>query len=495
MLKKALEIIREALKGTQFEKRVYLVGGIVRDRLLAQPHLLGSLPRTFSSDYSTESDDIDLVYEGDYNVLTETLYSKGICEHFPVSYPRFRTSMLSIAGCKVEIVGARKESYKPTSRKPDAVPATLQEDVYRRDFTINTLLENLHTGELLDLTGKGLDDLQAGIIRTPLDPVTTFDDDPLRMMRAVRFASRFRFTISDETLQGIVSRADRLNIISYERIRDEFIKVIMSPCEKIASPSVHLASGVVFGLELLRTTGLLNVFLPELNKMWGVTSNCGGAHDLWSHSLLTMEYIPLGAGLSVRLAGLLHGIDRTFAGSKRAGLALNPKQDAIREILHRLKFSNAETEGIMWLVDQCNNLDKHSGIMGDPAIRRMLMCDGTRFIDLIILARAHLAAAGDVAMGTSLDLLENRVNALVQDEGSHYDSPLDGREIMRLTGCNEGVVIGKLKEFLLSQVLDGAVKPGDKDCARVVLLNYWSSNSDELSLKKYVCSTDNTPNS
>ncbi len=495
MLMKALEIIREALKGTQFEKRVYLVGGIVRDRLLAQSHLLDTLPQMLLPDSSTESDDIDLVCEGDYLALTDTLYLKGICEHFPVTYPRFRTSMVSVAGCKIEIVGARKESYKPNSRKPDAVPATLKDDVYRRDFTINTLLENLHTGELLDLTGKGLDDLKAGIIRTPLDPVATFDDDPLRMMRAVRFASRFGFSISDETLQGIRSRVNRLNIISYERIRDEFVKVIMSPCLEIASPTAQLASGSAAGLELLRSTGLLEIFLPELNKLWGFANNCASDHDLWSHSVLTMEYIPLEAGLSVRLAGLLHDIDRTVESSKDVDPVLHPEQDLLRKILHRMKFSNTETEGIIWLVGKLAYLNLHTCLLDDPAIRRLLKNAGTRFTDLLILARAHVTATADCTMATNLDLFERKAVTISQSEGSHYDSPLDGREIMGLTGCNEGVVIGKLKQFLLSQVLDGAVRPGDKDSARTILLDYWHSCKDESSLKKCVCLADNTSNS
>jgi poly(A) polymerase len=403
--------------------------------------------------------------------------------------------MVSVAGCKIEIVGARKESYKPNSRKPDAIPATLKDDVYRRDFTINTLLENLHTGELLDLTGKGLDDLKTGIIRTPLDPIATFDDDPLRMMRAVRFASRFGFSISDETLQGIKSRVNRLNIISYERIRDEFVKVIMCPCEKITSPTVHLDSGAVAGLELLRSTGLLEIFLPELNKLWGFANNCSSDHDLWSHSVLTMEYIPLEAGLSVRLAGLLHDIDRTVESSKTVDPALDPEQDILRKILHRMKFSNTETEGIIWLVGKLAYLEIHSCLLDDRAIRRLLRKAGTRFTDIFILARAHVAATGDFTMAANLDLLERKAITISQSEGSHYESPLDGREIMGLTGCSEGVVIGKLKQFLLCQVLDGALRPGDKDSARTILLDYWRSCKDDFSLKKCVCVADNTPNS
>ena len=502
MLMKALEIIREALKGTQFEKQVYLVGGIVRDRLLAQFHLLAALPQKVSHGCSTESDDIDLVCEGDYLALTENLYSKGICEHFPVTYPRFRTAMVSVAGCKIEIVGARKESYKPNSRKPEAVPANLKEDVYRRDFTINTLLENLHTGELRDLTGKGLDDLKSGTIRTPLDPIATFDDDPLRMMRAIRFSSRFGFDISEETLQGIALRADRLNIISYERIRDEFVKIIMcsnsgraSHAETNNSTGIPETSGAAVGIELLRTTGLLKIFLPELNRLWNFSNNCSSDHDLWSHCVLTMEYIPLEAGVSVRLAGLLHEIDRTFESSKAIDLALHPEQDLLRKILHRMKFSYTETEGIIWLVDQLAHLDVHACLLDDPAIRRLIRNAGTRFPVLLILARAHIAATGDFTMAANLDLLERKAVTISQSEGSHFESPLDGREIMGLTGCNEGVVIGKLKQFLLSQVLNGVVRPGDKDSARTILLDYWHSFNDEFSLKQCVCLTDNTPDS
>src|SRR5207237_2836206 len=169
-----------------------------------------------------------LVLEGDAVALARFLYERGIAHHFPVLYPRFGTAMLHIggegeAGTAVELVSARAESYQPDSRKPEVRQGTLRDDVYRRDFTINTLLENLHTGENLDLTGRALEDLRAGILRTPLEPRLTFFDDPLRMLRAVRFAARFDFEIEPSTWEAICAETARLRppANAYERIREE----------------------------------------------------------------------------------------------------------------------------------------------------------------------------------------------------------------------------------------------------------------------------------
>src|SRR2546421_2571191 len=240
--------LREATRGTEYEGRLYLVGGIPRDRALGLP----------------VSDDVDIVLEGDAPRLARFLASKGLSDHAPVTYPRFGTAMITVDGHAVELVSARSESYEATSRKPDVRPATLMDDVLRRDFTINTLLENLHTGERQDLTGRSLADLEAGIIRTPLEPKVTFYDDPLRMLRAIRFAVRFGFNIDAPTWQAIIEDSHRLSlmgpnppVVSAERIRDEFLKILLSV-------------RVVRGLTLLRESGLLTQFFPELLRMVGV---------------------------------------------------------------------------------------------------------------------------------------------------------------------------------------------------------------------------------
>src|ERR1044071_7151385 len=161
-----VETLREATQGTEFEGRLYLVGGYPRDQFLGLP----------------VSDDVDVVLEGDALKLARFLHWKALSDHAPVLYPRFGTAMIAINGHNVELVCARAESYDLTNRKPQVRTATLKDDAFRRDFTINTLMENLHTGEILDLTGRAKEDLAAGVIRTPMEPTETFYDDPLRML-------------------------------------------------------------------------------------------------------------------------------------------------------------------------------------------------------------------------------------------------------------------------------------------------------------------------
>ena len=186
-MNQTLDILREATRGSQYDGRLYLVGGIVRDRFL----------------HNGPVEDIDIVLEGDAGELASFLHEQGIAETFPVTYPRFGTAMVIVNGQQVELVGARKESYDRESRKPVTEPGTLLDDIMRRDFTINTLLENLHTGETLDLSGMAMRDISDRIIRTPREARRTFDDDPLRMLRAIRFAVRFDFTIHRDTYNAI----------------------------------------------------------------------------------------------------------------------------------------------------------------------------------------------------------------------------------------------------------------------------------------------------
>src|SRR5579871_2119724 len=332
---RAIHLLREATRQTAYEGRLYLVGGLPRDRLLGLP----------------VSNDLDLVLEGDAIALAKFLYRRGLSTHAPVTYPRFGTAMIHIGGREegrgkreekgtgnreqgteqrdegrgkreegrgqnptpnvepserltpteegsmVELVSARAESYRPQDRKPDVERGTLQDDVFRRDFTINTLLENLHTGEQLDLTGRALEDLEAGVIRTPLDPRVTFFDDPLRMLRALRFAARFAFRIEEGAWAAIVAEAERLRppVISYERIREEFVKIVRLPGPKARR-----------GLELLLASRLLEQFLPEMLPMVGCPQNEWHLYDVWTHTLVAMEHLPDPARAELRLGLLWH---------------------------------------------------------------------------------------------------------------------------------------------------------------------------------------------
>ena len=262
VIQEVINRLRTATAGTEYEGRLYLVGGLLRDRFMNLP----------------APNDLDLVLEGDAVALALFLYNSGYSAHYPVLYPRFGTAMVHFrsgsndeTGFPVELVSARAESYLPDSRKPDVRQGTLRDDVFRRDFTINSLLENLHTGEIQDITGRAYDDLRNGLIRTPLEPRLTFYDDPLRMLRALRFAAKLGFQIEPDTWDAILTEAERLHppAIANERIRDEFVKIIKLPGEQIR-----------LGMELLRTSRLLDQFLPEMIPMVGCTQGSWHLYDV-----------------------------------------------------------------------------------------------------------------------------------------------------------------------------------------------------------------------
>lgn len=440
----AIDTIREVTKGTPYKGRLFLVGGVVRDEVMGRP----------------PTEDVDIVLEGDALELARFLHAKGVTDHKPVVYPRFGTAMVSIKGHQVELVSARRESYAPESRKPEVELAELKEDVLRRDFTINTLLENLHAGEILDLTGQGLADIKAGIIRTPTEPETTFYDDPLRMLRAVRFAVRLGFEIEDETRKAILRDAERLAIISKERIRDEFVKILLSD-----HPSK--------GLRMLKELRLLEQFAPELIGTQGVTQDGGHIYDVWEHTLHALDSLPPDADLTLRLAVLFHDIGKPqtksvdgqghshFYGHEDLGAGI------ARTIMHRLRFPAGETARVVRLVELHMRIGEYRSEWKDAAVKRLIRDASGDTPDLLALARADRAGAQPCASMISLDELENRISRIMLSTTvAEMESPLDGKEIMDLLGIPPGPRVKEVKEWLTDQVIEGRLRPGDKETAR-----------------------------
>lgn len=434
--------IRDTVIGTNYENNLYLVGGIVRDEVMGIP----------------AKDDIDIVLEGDAAELAEFLYKKGICDHKPVTYPRFGTAMVGINGCCVELVGARKENYDPASRKPSTERGTLKDDVYRRDFTINTLLKNLHTGEVRDITKLGIEDIERGIIRTPLEPITTFNDDPLRMLRAVRFASRFGFEIEPRTYKGICECAHRLSIISGERIRDEFVKIIN--CEN-----------PIIGLDMLRETKLLDEFAPELSAMHGVMQNEFHLYDVWEHSLRALINLPANSRLNLKLAALFHDIGKpqtkTIDEDGRIHFYEHQKlSEAIsRKIMQRLKFSNADIDEVSFLVGMHMRVGQYNEQWTNAAIRRLVRESGDHLKDLITLTEVDRLAANTELLIFDLDNFVKHIKSATKKLKGGIKSPLDGKEIIEISGISEGPTIGKLKHLLEEAVIEGELLPEEKEKA------------------------------
>jgi poly(A) polymerase len=444
----ALDKLRRASRGTQYEGRLYLVGGMVRDKFLGL----------------TPEDDIDIVLEGDAGELAGFLRELGIADHPPVTYPRFGTAMVMVDGRQVELVGARKESYDPTSRKPSTEPGTLADDIRRRDFTINTLLENLHTGEILDLTGLAKRDLREGVIRTPVDPVTTFTDDPLRMLRAIRFATRFGFIIDPRTYEALSGCASRLDIVSAERIREEFVKVLMG-------------EAAVEGLELLRETGLLRHFAPELVAMYGVTQNIYHIHDVWTHTMKALESIPVEWGMILRLAALLHDIGKPPTRSVDASGAVHfyghqsVGAEMARRVLHRLRFSNSQVAEVAFLISMHLRVGEYDEQWSDAAVRRLMREAGDHLEDLIRLTEADKSAANPVMPKVDLDAFRAHVARIREAlAGERMASPLSGREIIELLDTEPGPEIGEIKAYLEHEIIEGNLLSGDKTAAAEMVL-------------------------
>lgn len=448
MVAEVIERIRQALRGTPYESKVYLVGGIVRDELLGRP-----LPN-----------DIDLVLEGDALQLAQFLYDSGITPHKPVQYRRFGTALLVIDSVQVELVTARAESYRSDSRKPVKVkPATLLEDAQRRDFTVNTLLKNLHTGEIVDPLDTGLSDLHERVLRTPREPKSTFHEDPLRMMRAVRFAVQLDFTIAPAVWEAIRAEAHRLQIISIERIRDEFIKILQQA-------NAHK------GLSMLLESGLLAQFAQPLLPMVGCTQP-GGFHlyDVWEHSVKAVACLQIPEPCpmpdwELRLATLLHDVGKpaTRTVDEHGMVHFYGHAEKGAEIacqwLTQMRYANTTIERITKLILLHMRPGAYSPNWSDSAVRRLIRDAGELLEPLLCLVSADICAQKN--QGRTLQDLRTRIQHMQSTEkSSEWRSPLSGREIMSALGISEGPLVGRIKHYLEEQVIEGHLDPDDKESA------------------------------
>ncbi len=437
----ALEAVQRATIGTPFERAVWLVGGAVRDELLGKP----------------VSNDFDLVLTGSAGELAELLHKKRISDILPVEYPRFGTAMVKVGDAAIELVTARKENYSKASRKPDVQPATLEEDARRRDFTVNALLKNLHSGEIWDPLRKGLEDIKLRVLRTPLEPDETFHDDPLRMLRAVRFRWQLGFDPAPGLYEAAKRESERLQIISAERIRDEFTKMLSLP----TAPEC---------MQDLLDLGLLPQFAPEFEAMVEVEQGSFHHLDVWDHTLLTLK----NAGpddLTVSLACLLHDVGkpptRTVDHEGRTRFFSHEVVGAqmSREILRRLRFPSDEIEAVALLVKNHMRLGAAEKL-SPPAARRLIRDLGAQLEGLIKLVEADASALKPGVRVLDLEpILASLENVRLATPAHKLVSPLSGEEIMQLTGLVSGPEIGKIKQMLVEHILDGTLIPDDKETA------------------------------
>jgi poly(A) polymerase len=437
----ALGLIREATMGSRFEGDLYVVGGAVRDRELGL----------------TVSNDLDLVTRGSAPDLAHLLYRTGLPSIEPVTYERFGTAMIRVGGANIELVTARTESYDPESRKPTVQAASYEEDAARRDFTINTLMINLHSGRLVDPLGVGLSDLKNGVLRTPLDPVATFRDDPLRMLRAIRFRWRFSFEPVPGLLNSIRENSSRLAIISEERIRDEWIKMLVLPKSAEA-------------MQDLMDLGLFAQFAPEFLPMVGCEQGKYHHLDVWSHTLLVLK--KAGSGdLILALGALLHDVGKptTRSVDDRGNTRFFSHEvvgaSMAGTILRRLRFPQKEIDKVVALVK--NHMRLGSAPQFSPAAARRLIRDLDDQVDrLLDLVEADTLSLKPGVKVMELEAIRSQIeSARIATPPAVLQSPLTGSEIMELMELGPGSEVGRLKLILTEKVLDGDLAPNDREGA------------------------------
>ena len=422
----------------------YVVGGYVRDIFLERP-----------------SNDIDVVVVGSGIKVADALRRKlGRKAHISV-FKNFGTAQVKYKDLEVEFVGARRESYSHDSRKPIVEDGTLEDDQNRRDFTINAMaiqLNKAHFGELVDPFG-GIEDLEDGIIRTPLDPDITFSDDPLRMMRCVRFATQLKFFIEDETFEALTRNADRLKIISGERICDELNKIMKS-----AQPSR--------GFVDLQRSGLLNLILPELAALDIVETKNGRAHkNNFYHTLEVLDNVAKKSdNLWLRWAALLHDIGKTR--SKRWDPALGWTfhnhnflgAKMVPEIFRRLKEPmDMKMKYVQKLVDlHMRPIVIADEVVTDSAVRRLLNDAGDDIDDLMTLCEADITSKNQVRKRQFLEnfrMVREKIADLKERDYKRLLQPvIDGNEIMEMFHLNPCREVGALKQCLKDAVLDNKVE-------------------------------------
>ncbi len=458
------EILKQISKIARENKiDVYAVGGYVRDSLLKKP-----------------VKDIDFVVLGDGVEFAKLLKKKLRAGGF-VKFERFGTAMIQYDDHRLEFVGARSETYLPDSRKPVVQSADLTADLRRRDFTINALLMHIdeeNFGEIFDpLNGRA--DLEQRIIRTPLAPEVTFFDDPLRIMRAIRFATQLNFIIEEQTFAALSKMRDRLKIISQERITEELTKILNT-----AQPSI--------GFKLMSDSGVLETILPEINALKGIEQREDYHHkDVFNHSIKVIDNVAqVSDKLPLRFVALVHdigkpktkqfkeGIGWTFYGHDELGARMIPP------FCRKLKLSNDLTKYIEKLVRlHLRPIALAEEEVTDSAVRRLIVQAGGELDDLMMLCRADITSGNPQRVQKHLenfDMLMKRIQEVTEKDAlSAFQSPIRGDEIMEVCHLAPGRIVGKLKLMLEEAILDGII-PYDHAAA----LEYLLANKDKFLGKK-----------
>ena len=442
--KSILEILNViAFLSEKEKKEAYVVGGFVRDLIMRR-----------------KLNDIDIMVVGDgidfAKKIAEVLGIKKI-----VPFEKFGTALIPDKKIQIEVASARSEEYLSNSRKPNKVTYTdLNGDLVRRDFTINAMGMHLSLKNFGEITDpyNGENDIEKKILRTPLDPDKTFSEDPLRMMRAAYFSSKLGFSIESECIESIKRQSERISIVSWERIRDEFIKILETD-----KPSI--------GLNILQDTGIMKIVFPEIDKMYGIDQTAEWHHkDIFTHTLQVVDNSArLSNKMEIRFAALVHDIAKpntrridstkgyTFHGHDAVG------ERMIKKVATRLRLSNKLKKYLEKLtLLHLRPISLVKDIVTDSAVRRLMVAAGEDLNDLMILCRADITTKNPNKISKYLKNFENvekkMVSVLKKDNMKKFQSPIKGKEIMTLFKIGEGKQIGIIKKSIEEAILDGKIE-------------------------------------
>ena len=469
LAKKKLDLkIIDIISNLSIELKIktFVVGGYVRDLLLER-----------------KTDDIDILVIGD-GISFARKVKKRLSSNVSLQiFKNFGTAMISYDGYEVQFVGSRKESYQKSSRNPIVDGGTFEDDISRRDFTINSIAISLNKenkGKIIDLFG-GIHDLKKGIIKTPLDPKITFYDDPLRMMRAVRFAAQLNFKIKKSNIETIKSEKERINIISKERIHDELNKILLSP-----KPSI--------GFLLLKSTGLLEIIFPEIIKLEGIDEIEGKSHkDNFYHTLQVLDNISKNTdNLWLRWVALLHDIGKpkTKRYDKKKGWSFHGHEyvgsKMVYKIFKRLKLPlNNKLSYVQKLVLLSSRPTiLSSDEITDSAIRRLIFDAGDDINDLMTLCEADITTKNSKLERKYLNnfkVVRKKIEDVEKrDKIRNFQPPISGEYILNYFGIKPGKEIGLIKDRIKEAILNGDINNDSRQAKELMI-----KIGEEIGLNKY----------